>query len=166
MAADPFIVANLVTQGIALTGGRRESDIRQMVKRQLLLASEFYITEVKLAGPEDKGYMRGGWDAKYEDQEQLVRIGNIAEYTYNLEKGRKPGKGIPLVPLTLWVRRKIGVKDERKARSIAFCISRKAKLKGLAAKPFVLPTLNAVLPAINNTFISPLGALLVKALGG
>lgn len=161
-----FIVANLVTQGLALTNGRRESDIRRETKKQLVLASGFLISEFRLAGPEDKGYLRDSWDLKYDDEEQESRIGPRAQYAYNIEFGRKPGKGIPLEPLTLWVRRKVGVSDERAARSMAFAISRKAKRQGLAPKPFIEPTFIAALPAINSAFISPLGALLVKALGG
>lgn len=162
-----FIVANLVTQGLALTNGRRESDIRQITKKQLSLASEFLVSEGRLATEVGAtNYLRDSWDWGYDDAEQESRVGPRAEYAIVLEKGRKPGKGIPIEPLTLWVKRKIGVSDERAARSMAFAISRKAKRRGIAPKPFVEPMFTAALPAINSAFISPLGALLVKALGG
>jgi hypothetical protein len=47
-----------------------------------------------------------------------------------IEKGRRPGKGIPLDPLQEWVRRKFGENDLKKARRIAYLISRKHKAKG------------------------------------
>ncbi|TAL46146.1 MAG: hypothetical protein EPN91_00830 [Salinibacterium sp.] len=47
-----------------------------------------------------------------------------------IELGRRPGTGIPLDPLARWVKRRLGIHDESKARSIAFLISRKAKARG------------------------------------
>lgn len=47
-----------------------------------------------------------------------------------IELGRRPGKGIPLEPLSAWVRRKLGEKDPKRARSIAFAISLKHKKYG------------------------------------
>lgn len=49
-----------------------------------------------------------------------------------IEKGRRPGKGIPSEPLAAWVQRKFGETDYKKALRIAFLISRKAKLEGRA----------------------------------
>ena len=166
MAADPFIIANLVTQGIALTGGRRESDIRQMVKRQLILASEFYVSEVKLKTPVGAtNYLRDSWDYGYSDQEQTSTIAPRAEYAIPVELGRKAAP-VPIEPLTLWVRRKLGVSDAKQARGIAFAISRKKRTTPTPGQNFASETFAAVLPAINSNFIAPIGALVVRALGG
>lgn len=47
-----------------------------------------------------------------------------------IEHGRRLGKGIPMGPLADWVRRKLGCKDPKKARSIAFAISKTQKEQG------------------------------------
>lgn len=162
-----IISATLVTEGILLSQGRAISDLRQVVKKQLTLASEFYVSEVKQKTPVGVfNNLRDSWDYRYDDQEQQSTIAPRAEYALAVELGRKPGKGIPIEPLTLWVRRKIGVSGERKAKSIAFLISRKAKRQGIKGQHFAGDTFTAVLPVLNNTFISPIGALVVKALGG
>jgi hypothetical protein len=167
VATSPFIAADLVIQGGALTAGRRESDIRQIVKRQLVLSSEYYVSEVKLATPIGAtNNLRDSWDFAYDDQEQSSTIGPRAEYALPVELGRKPGRGIPLVPLTLWVKRKLGVSNPRQARSIAYLISRKAKRVGIKGQYFAGDTFDAALPVINANFISPIGALIVKSLGG
>jgi hypothetical protein len=43
-----------------------------------------------------------------------------------IEKGRRPA-WIPIQPLAEWVRRKLGIADTKKARSVAFAIAKTAK---------------------------------------
>jgi hypothetical protein len=47
-----------------------------------------------------------------------------------VETGRKPGKQPPTGSLLLWVRRKLGVSDEKAARSVAFLVARRIGQRG------------------------------------
>ena len=51
-------------------------------------------------------------------------------YWRQVDKGRRPGKFVPIAPLTRWAKQKLGIQDEEEARSTAFAISRSIKKKG------------------------------------
>jgi len=50
-------------------------------------------------------------------------------YWRQVDKGRRPGKFVPIAPLMRWARIKLGV-DSEDAKSTAFAISRSIKKKG------------------------------------
>lgn len=50
-------------------------------------------------------------------------------YWRQVDKGRRPGKYVPIKPLTRWARIKLGL-DSEDARSAAFAISKSIKKKG------------------------------------
>ena len=47
-----------------------------------------------------------------------------------LNSGRKPGTFPPIEPILDWVRGKLGISDEKEARSVAFVIARKISQSG------------------------------------
>lgn len=77
--------------------------------------------------PVDRGFYKRSWrhertpDGGFLYSTDGVKAGVI-------EHGRRPA-WIPIPPLAEWVRRKLGVRDERKARSIAFAIAITASRK-------------------------------------
>jgi len=76
-----------------------------------------------------------------------------------IEYGRRPGVGIPILPLMEWVRRKLGVTDYKQQRSIAFAISMKAKRQGRAG----LYPLAAIRRDLRDAFEKRIKVELVKA---
>lgn len=52
------------------------------------------------------------------------------DYIYTLQYGRKPGKRPPTSALTNWVKTKLGVSDNKKAKGIAYVIARKIGEEG------------------------------------
>lgn len=164
---DSFIDVDVNLDGSIFSAGRRESDVNKAIQRQFTLAAEFFISEVRLATPVGAtNNLRDSWDFGYIKSSQRVVIAPRSEYAMAVEMGRRPGKWIPIEPLQLWVKRKLGVDNEREAKSIAFAISRKAKMSGIRGKFFVSKTFEATLPTIQSAFISPLGNMIVRALRG
>lgn len=81
--------------------------------------------------PIDTGDYANSWRWEVTDEGAMVYASpNPPIKAGVIELGRRPGKGIPLDPLADWVRRKLGVKDPKKARSIAFAISVVQKRQG------------------------------------
>jgi len=82
-----------------------------------------------------------------EEQDGLdARIGTNLIYARAIEFGFPPGylqRMPPVDAIQGWVRRKLGVKDAKEARSIAFAIARKIKRSGTKAQPFLFPAAEA-----------------------
>jgi len=64
-----------------------------------------------------------------------------ASYASDVEFGRSAGTMPPIAPLQKWVRRKLGVSDEKQARSLAFAIALSIKRRGIAASPYLRPAI-------------------------
>lgn len=85
------------------------------------------------------------------DTSNLLKSGNInreflkkeiiysAPYADVIEFGRVPGTMPPVDPIIGWVRRKLGVRSEAQARSIAFAIARAIKARGQDPAPYIMP---------------------------
>jgi len=63
--------------------------------------------------------------------------GSFYKYAMAMERGRAPGKGVPPGALNLWVRRKLGITDEKEIRSVAYLISRSIKRHGITGRHFM-----------------------------
>lgn len=81
----------------------------------------------------------------------------MLEYGLYVDRGRKRGKGIPINPLVKWIKKKpLRIRDletggfikatDARVRSLAFLISRKAKMKGIKATNFFTEPLNDEFP--------------------
>ena len=53
---------------------------------------------------------------------------------YYVEHGRKPGRFPPRAPIELWVRRKLGVSDDREVRAVGFLVARAIARRGTIAR--------------------------------
>ncbi len=81
--------------------------------------------------PIDRGDYASAWvSLKLPDGSAFYNVSNPRVKAGVIEFGRRPGKGVPLEPLADWVQRKLGVSDAKKARSIAYTISKKHKEEG------------------------------------
>lgn len=59
-----------------------------------------------------------------------------------IEFGRVPGTMPPTDALISWVRRKLGIKNDKEARRIAFAIAMAIKQRGLEPTPYLQPSIN------------------------
>lgn len=78
-----------------------------------------------------------------------------------VERGRQPGKFPKQGPILLWVKRKLGIADEKEAHSVAFLVARKIARKGTsgAAQFFkgftrARPPLERVAQKIGGTIVA------------
>lgn len=53
---------------------------------------------------------------------------------YYVEHGRKPGKFPPRASIELWVRRKLGVSDDREVQAVGFLVARAIARRGTIAR--------------------------------
>lgn len=161
------IRADLVLTGTGMTRGRRDGEVHRVVKRQLVAGGLYLEGEVARATPFGvTGKMRRGWQSTYVkrgSQASEVLVSNATEYVLPVELGRRPGTFIPLKPLQLWARRKLGA-DEGRAWGIARKISRKAKRSGIKGQRFAEKTFDESIDVLNRNFLFPVGAQLVKVL--
>lgn len=73
-------------------------------------------------------------------------------YAEVIEKGRKPGKGVPKGVLIPWIQKKLGVTDEKELASASFLISRKIKLKGFKGAHMFEKALTDNWPQVQSIF--------------
>lgn len=84
--------------------------------------------------PVDTGNYAGSWVTEdLPDGAQIYSGASPAIKEAVIESGRRPAF-IPIRPLADWVRRKLGEQDPKRARSIAFAISKKASQKARPAQ--------------------------------
>lgn len=78
------------------------------------------------------GTYKNAWKAVRVDAVSW-RVANATPYAAVIEYGRRPGKGVPIGPLRLWVIRKLQ-EPEATADRVAMLISRRIKRRGLPAR--------------------------------
>lgn len=68
-------------------------------------------------------------EVDYKGEEVTGIVGTPAKYAEPVEYGTKPHFP-PLEPLQYWVEKKLGITDEKEAKSVAFLIARKISVEG------------------------------------
>lgn len=82
-----------------------------------------------------RGQVARGWTFRQDSWRQLTFY-NHAPHTVYVEGGRRPGaRQPPSSALIPWVKRRMGVKDDRAAASLAYVIARAIGRRGIAARP-------------------------------
>ena len=90
------------------------------------------------------------------DEGTLLKVGrvggvnNVRTITYplpyaeSIEFGRTPGTMPPVSAIQGWVTRKLGIRDPKRANSIAWAISQNIKKHGQEPRPFLRPAIDSV----------------------
>lgn len=88
------------------------------------------------------------------DTGTLLKTGNVnreylrkeivypAEYAWYVHNGRQPGSMPPVEPIKEWVKRKLNVKNDKEATSIAWAICKAIEQRGIQPFPFLLNAAN------------------------
>lgn len=103
-------------------------------------------------GTTDTGRLANSIATEEESSGLDYRVGTNLEYATAIEYGLPPGMRPDVESLTGWVRRKLGVRDPREARRVAFLIARKIQRHGTDAQPYLHPAAEAERPAFRERF--------------
>lgn len=128
-------VARILEKGPLLTG-RTDETIRKNQLAAMHEATQFGVRRVKERTPQGVSGAQGGLLASIQPEVRerqtgvIGIIGTASPYGLVVEKGRRPGKGMPPEGVLLrWVEVKMGVSG-REAERIEFAIRRKIAAKG------------------------------------
>lgn len=89
-------------------------------------------------GTSDTGYLLRS--SKIQKEGENWNIHYDAPYAAAIEFGTKP-HGVNPKNLEGWIRRKLGVKDEKEIKKISFLISNAIKKRGTKPQPFISPAI-------------------------
>lgn len=92
--------------------------------------------DAKKGAPSVSGRLRSGIRAVVRDAQGQVSAST--KYSYDVEKGQKPGKWANVEDLMLWVRKVINP-GRKRLRSVTFLVNRKIYKEGTTAQPFFEP---------------------------
>lgn len=93
-------------------------------------------------GTTDTGRLANSIATEEEASGLDYRVGTNLVYARAIEFGLPPGylrRMPPVDAIAGWVRRKLGIRDPREARRVAFLIARKIKRSGTDAQPYLHP---------------------------
>lgn len=96
------------------------------------------------------------------------RVGVVTSSKFHapiVERGRQPGRRPPTEALVLWVVRKLGIRDRREARGVAFVIARKIGQRGTSAAEMFQKAAQRLAPIAAARW-QALGARIAQQLGG
>lgn len=103
-------------------------------------------------GTTDTGRLANSIATEEEASGLDYRVGTNLHYAPAIEFGLPPGTRPNVESLTGWVRRKLGVRDPREARRVAFLIARKIERHGTDAQPYLHPAAESERPAFRERF--------------
>ena len=124
------------TQG-ALLSGKGPKVVQSNLDQAITEATLFLDAKVKANTPQGVGGAQGGLLDSIQNEVQgrgtpmvkgVVMSGHPTAQV--IEKGRRPGKGLPRDVLRGWIIKKLGITGEKELASVSFLISRKIKAKG------------------------------------
>jgi len=90
-------------------------------------------------GTTDTGRLANSIATEEEASGLDYRVGTNLNYATAIEYGLPPGTRPDPEALQGWVRRKLGVRDPREARSVAYAIAKKIERSGTDAQPYLHP---------------------------
>lgn len=93
------------------------------------------IREIQLADLIFTAQLNDSWEI--EKTEDGYVVGSRVLYAAVMDEGRMPGKMPPVSALIPWVRTKIGGKDDKEIKSIAYAVARKIAEKGTEPRHYV-----------------------------
>ena len=146
------------TQG-ALLSGDGPKIVKQNLDQAITDATLFLDAMVKARTPQGVNGAQGGLLGSI--QNEVVGKGTVlikgvvmsAHPTAEvIEKGRKPGKGVPSGVLREWIEKKLGIVGEKELNSVEFLIRRKIKAKGFEGAHMFEQALTENWPAVQGIF--------------
>jgi len=87
---------------------------------------------------------------KFLVNDDSVEIRYDVLYAESIEFGRNPGSMPPVSKIQSWVKRKLGVTNDKEAKRIAFVIARDIKLNGTEPRPFLSPAVEKARLTLQN----------------
>lgn len=151
----------LITAEVNVRGGAIASATSQTIVGEELSAAMHASTQhirglIIPASPVFQGTLRQGTQATVSTTGTAMditgRVFNPVAHGVPVELGRRPGKKQPpSSALELWVRRKLGVPENR-VKSVAFLVARKIGQKGTKAVLMFQKSLAAATPTVNRFF--------------
>src|SRR5690606_31267773 len=117
--------------------------MRQEIQRTALRIQAGARRRLHEGGTSDTGRLANSIAIQIEDGGLDARIGTNLNYATAIEFGLPPGTRPDPEALQGWVRRKLGVKDRREARSVAYAIARKIERSGTKPQPYLFPAAEA-----------------------
>lgn len=112
-------------------------------------------TEVIARTPVNFGLLRQSWQTTQTHTSPTAAMGAVVSnwpYAAAVEYGRKPGKMPPVDAIELWVRRKLQISDDKRARSVAFVIARAIGRRGTVGRYMAQLGLSAAQPYVIKLF--------------
>lgn len=155
-----FVSVRIEIHGVLLT------DPHTLLKKaRLILDQELHVAGLFLQGKVQRatpvgvsGTLRKGWFVERQG-DGLYVLSNPAEYGLAVEKGRKAAY-VPIKPLALWVRRKLGL-PAKKALGVAIAISKKKKLHATPGQHFAEQAVFGNVEAATRLLARTVGARLI-----
>jgi hypothetical protein len=135
------------------------NSIKQAVNAELYGGALFLQGRVQRATPVGvTAALRRGWFVDYGPGENQVTLGNPSEYLLATELGRRAAP-VPIAPLELWVRRKLGI-PRPQSFSVAKAISWKKAHSRTPGKFFVKRAVDQAIPALERVLLRRVGLAL------
>ena len=159
-----FIDARIEFVGDVFSASRASSETRRVIGQQLTGAAFYLEGEMIQATPVGAtGVLRASWASEYDPQQMEATVFNNAEHMFPTELGRKAA-WVPIKPLQLWVKRKLGISDEKKSLGVAIAISKHKSENPTEGQHFVQKTYDDAVPVLQKNFLNVVGAEIVKSL--
>lgn len=101
------------------------------------------------------GHLQQSWQTTQAHTSPTAAMGAVVSnwpYAAAVEYGRKPGKMPPVDAIELWVRRKLQIDDDKRARSVAFVIARAIGRRGTVGRYMAQLGLSAAQPYVIKLF--------------
>ena len=120
-----------------------EKELLDLFDKQLDAIADFIFTKsqqnIVNKGIVDEGTLlkSGNINRKFLDKQIIYTV----PYADSIEFGRIPGTMPPIDPIKGWIRRKLGIRDEKEVNNIAWAIALDIKRNGTTPRPFLTPAI-------------------------
>jgi hypothetical protein len=113
-------------------------DLKKIITKEIAPIAGKIVTEMKKNVKSDSALQKS-IDYNVIVKQDKIEVQFVSnDYGIYVDKGRKPGKFVPVNKLTTWINKE-GIKPRGgiSVKSLSFVINRKIKEKGIKARPFI-----------------------------
>lgn len=143
----------------ALLTGKGPEIVQNNLDAAITEAALFLDKQVKALTPQGVGGAQGGLIATIDHAvvgkgTPLIKgvVFHSSKYGDVIEKGRRPGKYVPVDPLRDWIKEKLKITNEKELASVSFLINRKIKKHGFGGAHMFEKAFNKNVSEIQNIF--------------